>query len=69
MCTWKPMISRIPGTGVDSLTGFEGLLPLAGTSGSPVLSASTIKFTLLTIPGSTIKYSVKLLLIQFLYNY
>ena len=51
MLTCKAIISIIPGTGVDSLTGLEGLLPLAGTSGSPVWSASTIKFTVLKIAG------------------
>ena len=45
------MISIIPGTGVDSLIGLEALLPLPGTSGSPVLLASTIKFTVLQIAG------------------
>ena len=43
------MISIIPGTGVDCLTGLEALLPFSGTSGSPVLSASTITCTILHI--------------------
>jgi len=52
----KGIISRIPGTGVDCLTGLEALLPFAGPSGSAVLSASTITCTVIHIPAGIIKY-------------
>ena len=54
--TCKGIISIIPGTGVDSLTGFEALLPFAGPSGSAVLSASTITCKLVHIPAGINKY-------------
>ena len=54
--TCKGIISIIPGTGVDSLTGLEDLLPFAGPSGSAVLSASTITCKVIHIPAGIIKY-------------
>ena len=51
MWTCKGIISIIPGTGVDCLTSLEALLAFAGTSGSPVLSASTITCKVLHIPA------------------